>query len=511
MRPLERTLKLGTRDSLLAMAQSRIVTNTLIQRNPGLRIELVPMKTRGDRNRKTPLSEARDTEFFSSELDAALVGGEVDFCVHSLKDLGPRRPDAIIRAAIPERENPRDVIVFRPSVIERLRRGLTIRIGSSSKRRQYNVAAFLRDALPDYGHEPGLEFWPIRGPVDQRLTRIKRDEQDPDALDGIVLALAGLARLWGDAAGRRAIEPLLSTARWLVLPLSACPTAPGQGALAVECRASDESTRTLLNTIHDPDSAALVAAELETVAEIPESERSGLGATALTQEKIGRLMYVRGGDPDNRYMAWQKPPRPENSRAWDGGELLKPVARRSLPVDSSTIEGAAVFVAHWHAVTDKISLRGNTRVWTSGIRSWQQLARRGVWVEGCADNLGFSDILPTLACGVLRLPRLPDWRVLTHSRATQSWHGTGVGQVQATYELKPVVDIGASPELRRRIATATHFFWGSIEQYHRAKQWLPERAHHACGTGKTAQALKETGVTSPHTFPSRKEWLEWLR
>ena len=511
MRPPERFLKLGTRDSLLAMAQSRIVAKALKEKNPGLQIKLVPVTTRGDRNQKTPLSEVRDAEFFSAELDGVLIDGGVDFCVHSLKDLAPCRPDAIVRAAIPERENPRDVIVFRSAVIERLKRGQPIRIGSSSMRRQNNVARFLRDALPKLGPDPNIQFSPIRGPVDKRLARVQQPAEESDALDGVILALAGLARLWRDADGRQAIEPLLVNARWMILPLSQCPAAPGQGALAVECRSSDQQTRKLLKTIHDPESAALVQKELAILADAPESRRSRLGATALAQKTIGTLMYVRGGYHDRDYVDWKRPPRPTESRCWDGGELQKFLTRMPLAIKPAANKPGALFVAHWHAFTDALSISEGMRVWTSGVRSWRELAPRGVWVEGCADNLGFADVLPTLNCSVLQLPALDQWRVLTHRQAIPSWSEIGIGRVQATYSLDPINDFDDSPELRREVSAATHFFWGSFDQYQRVKKWVPEGAHHACGAGKTAQALKGTGLASLQLFPSRKEWQAWLR
>jgi hydroxymethylbilane synthase len=511
MRAPEQTLRLGTRGSLLAIAQSRLVADALMQKSPGLKIELITLETRGDLNQQISLSNVHDPEFFSAELDAALIDARVDLCVHSLKDLGANRPDSIVRAAIPIRENPRDVIVFRPTIIDRLKRGQPVRIGSSSARRQFNVASFLRSALPRFGSAPKLQFMPIRGAVDQRLTRIRKDPDEADALDGVVLAIAGLARLWGDADGQQTIEPLLSGVRWMVLPLSRCPAAPGQGALAVECRRDDRHTRALLRTIHDPVSAALVQKELEVLFALPESQRSAVGATALVKKSIGTLMYVRGGNSDSGRLEWQRPPRPSDPRSWDGGDLRQIVRRNPLAIGARTDDRAAVFVAHWHAITDAVSIADHSRVWVSGVRSWQKLARRGIWVEGCADNLGFADVLPTLSCRVLRLPALQQWLVLTHSKALQNWRGTDVGHVQATYSLDSINDIDDLPDLRKQVAEATHFFWGSIDQYMRVKKWIPDGAHHACGTGKTARALQETGITSLQMFPSRKEWQAWLR
>ena len=89
--------------------------------------------------------------------------------------------------------------------------------------------------------------------MDARLARLHVPRTEPEALDGVVLALAGLARLWNDPAGRAVVEPLLTGVRWMVLPLTKCPAAAGQGVLAVECRAGDEATLDLLRGLHDPD------------------------------------------------------------------------------------------------------------------------------------------------------------------------------------------------------------------------------------------------------------------
>ena len=106
-------LRLGTRGSLLAMAQSRLVASALQRLHPDRPVDVMTVSTRGDRNLGVPLQDVRDPDFFSAELDEALLAGDVDFCVHSLKDLPAVRHAGIVRAALPSRENPRDVIVWR--------------------------------------------------------------------------------------------------------------------------------------------------------------------------------------------------------------------------------------------------------------------------------------------------------------------------------------------------------------------------------------------------------------
>ncbi|MDJ0929229.1 MAG: hydroxymethylbilane synthase [Gammaproteobacteria bacterium] len=498
-------LRLGTRGSLLAVAQSRAVAADLRRAHPQLEIELVRVETRGDIDLQTPLSSVHDAGFFSDSLDQALQRGDVDFVVHSRKDLGATRPSQLACAAMPPRENPRDVIVFRRDIEARLRQALPIRIGSSSVRRQVHVETFLRQHLPDVGEPAALEFHALRGAVDQRLIRIDTDAAATAALDGVVLALAGLARLWRDPDGRAGIADLLAGTRWMVLPLSICPTAPGQGALAIECRRDDAATRALLSKVHDPVSAAAVDAEFATLAPYPADLHGAVSATSVAARNLDQVLFTRGPDDrDASRLQWQRPPRPEGARPWCVGESdsFSSVDPASLPA----LDVGPVFVAHWRAATAGL-LSPHHRIWVSGTTSWRRLAQLGLWVEGCGDHLGFDALRSTLSSEVLQLPALDDWTVLTRAGAETSWTDTGVGQVLGTYVHAPDHDRNAAARVRLR--QATHCFWSSAEQFDRYRALAPADAEHACGNGKTARALRALGI-DPVVFPSRAEWQAWL-
>ena len=477
-------------------------------------IQLAVRETRGDRIQNVSLKQVNDPDFFAAELDAALLNGEVDFCVHSLKDVVGERPAGLITAAIPQRENPRDVILFRPDIVDRLRQEAKLTIGTSSRRRTLNIGEFLPKALPQFGKPARIAFADIRGPVDQRLKRVVTGHQPaPDQLDGVVLALAGLQRLWADPDGRRAIQPLISELRLMVLPLSLCPAAPGQGALAIECRADDQPCRECLSALHDPLTARLVKQELDLVATESPEQRQTFGATAVASNACGTLTWARGrrlsdsGQTEKvKQTIWPAPPRPTAAVGWNGrdwGEL-----GRAWPIPLAVVPASlhAVFVAHWRALPSKLELPATTRVWVSGTASWYRLAQRGIWVEGCGDNLGFHDLVSTLRAGVLQLPALDQWTALTHEAAVPSWKHSGVGQVLASYR----IGIETNPELRQSVGNSTHFYWGSVQQFEALKSWVPVNAHHACGTGKTLQALRLAGLDRVQPFPSREDWQQWL-
>lgn len=256
-------LKLGTRRSLLAWAQSSWVAREIEKLNPGLKVELVGIDTQGDKILDKPLSQIEGKEFFTAELDHALIEGRVDFTVHSMKDLSLDRPPQIKIAAIPARELQHDVIIFHESVIQRLKKGKDIRIGTSSPRRLTLLPTFLEKALPQFSEntKPKIKFVEIRGNVNTRTSRIHESEGSERKLDGVVLAYAGLERLSHDQTAALELWKLLENTKIMVIPIQECPTAPAQGALAIESRKDHPVALDAIKKLHHPPTEAAVQEE----------------------------------------------------------------------------------------------------------------------------------------------------------------------------------------------------------------------------------------------------------
>jgi hydroxymethylbilane synthase len=263
----DRPLRIGTRGSRLALWQADAVAGGL--QSSGTPVEIVIIKTGGDRLQSLPLSETGTKRLFVKEIEDALLGGEIDLAVHSAKDMTAVLPDGLEIAATLPREDPSDALVLPgrhdgdlASALGRLKERPAI--GTSSVRRLAQLVPVI----------PGARFEPIRGNVDTRLRKL--DEGEYDAL---VLASAGLRRLgWAE---RIAVS----------LPLDVCIPAPGQGIVAIEARAGDGRARKALGPVHDAAAAAALAAERAVVAGLGGGCQLPLGAIALL---VGHMLELHG-------------------------------------------------------------------------------------------------------------------------------------------------------------------------------------------------------------------------
>ena len=219
-------LRLGTRGSKLALAQSSLVASWITQKT-GLQVELIIISTKGDQILNKPLAEIGGKGLFTAELEAALHSSEIDFAVHSLKDLPTEDPDGLCIAAIPVRESPLDVLVGKP-----LSRAKAIGTGSLRRGEQLKLLS------------PACEIKGIRGNVDTRLAKLDRGEYD-----AIVLAAAGMQRL---GIARKDASPF---------SIKEMVPAPAQGALGIQCRSDNAFIHSIVATIHDPITASCVQVE----------------------------------------------------------------------------------------------------------------------------------------------------------------------------------------------------------------------------------------------------------
>lgn len=256
------TLKIGTRGSRLALAQSGWVKKKIKEKYPDLDIALISIKTRGDKIIDSPLAKIGGKGLFVKEIEDALIRREIDIAVHSIKDVPAELPEGLHIPIFPEREDPRDALLSEKySGIDDLSSGASV--GTGSLRRSSQLLHM----------RPDLEIIPIRGNVD---TRIKKMESGD--VQAIILAAAGLIRLGFSARIRQ------------VLPSEVCLPAAGQGALGLEVRSDDRMLRTDLSFLnHGPTEIAVRAEraflkELGGGCQVPVAAYCFLDGASLTLE-----------------------------------------------------------------------------------------------------------------------------------------------------------------------------------------------------------------------------------
>jgi hydroxymethylbilane synthase len=259
-------LRIGTRGSPLALAQAELTKAALLAAHPTLKaegVEIVPIKTTGDKVQDRTLSEIGGKGLFTKEIEEALLDGRIDLAVHSMKDMPTFLPDGLTIAAMLEREDPRDVLISPVAdTIESLPKGAVV--GTASLRRQAQVLAL----------RPDLKVQPLRGNVGTRLDKLARGEAA-----ATLLALAGLKRL-----GRvDAATAILSTEQFL--------PAVAQGAIGIEIREGDARIMALVGPIDHVPTTIAVTAERACLAVLDGSCRTPIAAHA---EIFGTALRLRG-------------------------------------------------------------------------------------------------------------------------------------------------------------------------------------------------------------------------
>jgi hydroxymethylbilane synthase len=272
-------LRIGTRGSAMALYQAGLVRDRLraahAELATGNTVEIVPIRTTGDRVQTRLLAEVGGKGLFTKEIEEALLDRRIDLAVHSLKDMETHLPAGLEIGCVLPRDDPRDVVVSRTGAsLGALPRGA--RIGTASLRRRAQLLR-LRD---------DLAILPMRGNVGTRLDKLAAGE-----VDALVLALCGLERLGKTAL---AVE---------IMPPERMLPAVGQGALAIECRSADGEVRHMLARLNDPASAACVAAERAMLAALDGSCRTpiaGLATIAGDRLTLDALLLTPDGNAERR-------------------------------------------------------------------------------------------------------------------------------------------------------------------------------------------------------------------
>ncbi len=498
---------IASRRSDLARIQAVQVGATLSAAHPQVEINYSFHESLGDKNLSDPLWKMPEKGVFTQDFREGLLRGEFDLVVHSWKDLAIEDdPETEIVATLP-RADARDLLLVRRDRWAEVERTGIVSILTSSPRRAHNLDSFLRAALPAKINE--LKFENVRGNVPTRVKKLLAQD-----VDGLIVAKAAIDRLLeaqgsnptvgegtNEFAGtQRDLREALTQCRWMVLPLSANPSAPAQGALAVEIARNRPDMRELFAPLNCADTFSAVISEREILRSYGGGCHQKIGASVL-RRPFGEITFLHGVTDDRQVLVSHvlksskpRPPRASRNEIWpvktsdadwfdrEKIEVPQPAQEHGL-----WIAKADALPGDWHVSAETI-------VWASGVQTWKRLAHRGVWVNGCADSLGEqeSPLIETLTGSD------PDWLKLTHESGYTDGGMPSVG----TYRLTPKSE---SLDLSGK----KYFFWKSGSAFELAlsqNPWLKEMTHF-CGPGNTQRILERNGI-EPHVFLDHQQWLD---
>lgn len=493
---------IASRRSDLARIQAYQVGEALRAAHPQIEINYSFHESLGDKNLNDPLWQMPEKGVFTQDFRAGLLRGDFDLVVHSWKDLAIEDdPETEVVATLP-RADARDLLLVREDRWPQVERTSAMSILTSSPRRAHNLDSFLRTALPV--KLTTLDFVNVRGNVPTRVRKLFESD-----VEGLIVAKAALDRLLEARGGvvvdefetiQRDLRAALSRCRWMVMPLRKNPCAPAQGALAVEISRERADVKELLAPINCPDTFSAVIREREILRSYGGGCHQKIGASVL-RRSFGEITFLRGVTDDGRVLdshslqaTLPRPPKVSRSVFWP----LKPsdagwFGRKAI-ADETSAEPRPLWIVKADALPDDWNVESKQLVWASGVLTWTRLARRGVWVNGCAESLGEheSPRIETLAGSAL------NWLKLTHDDG----YADSEMESRATYRLVPRKQ---SLDLDGK----RYFFWssGSSFEYALSKNlWLKEMTHF-CGPGNTARILERNGV-KPHVFLDHEQWLE---
>lgn len=508
------TYKIGTRGSLLAVTQSTLMKNEL-ERISGEKFELVLIKTQGDQITNKPLWQLEGKDFFTKELDEALLAGEVDLVIHSYKDLGSERPEGIRLAAVTERKFAHDILLIPQKNIEALKNwsGEFV-VGTSSPRRIVNITKNLSHYIPG---SPTIRCETLRGNVNTRIRKLKDGDYH-----AITLALAGIERLATGEKSRTELAELLHGMNYFVMPQSVFPSAASQGALGIEMRADRADDGKLYNIISQLSHARTVE---EVFRERKAFKEYGGGchlAVGIHVKKISDdlFLHVNAGEVDNtriekRWIEGMPLPKiPAGKKLFVGfptnshpGVIADQFLKKIPEVKKVELNNKHVFVTSMYCLE---TLQASSRaegVWAAGAKSARDLAARGFWVNGSADSLGTEDLKAlrtSKALGLIHKNINSEWTVLTHPASVSD-----MGNVVGCYERHKTE---VTKEYEESLKTVGACLWTSYPQYKMFLERFPflKNAEHFCGMGKTWQEFKKSGV-NVHPVANMQDYYELVK
>ena len=495
-------LKILSRKSPLARIQAKLVANEISKSLPKIKIEYIFKSSLGDLDQDTPLDKMPDIGVFTNDIREDLISNKADIAVHSWKDLPIDFEEGTEILGTLQRADMRDMVFFKKFNLDKK----DLSILSSSPRRKKNLSAFLPKAMPLNLDQ--INFKEVRGNIHTRFKKFLDGEED-----GLVVAKAAIDRILHNeieefARDRDELLGMVQELNWMVIPLSENPCAAAQGALAIECRSNDNSTKEIIKSISSFSSMSSIEEERKILQSYGGGCHQKIGSSVEVLE-TGLVKTTKGETEEGRNISKRFFVANKENKTFfsDVSEMnyfpasreeqsfFKRVNLQDAENELPKINNKGIYVSRSNAIGESIKIDDSNIIWTSGVDTWISLAMKGFWVNGTSDSLGeknspgenpFKDM---------------DWLKVSHADAENRDI-----DIIATYKLEPL-------ELKKRMQSCEYFYWMSASSFKLAIDTFPEilTKKHSCGLGNTYDFIN--GMIPENTFPclNYDSWLEQIK
>lgn len=483
-------LLIGARTSDLARVQAYSVAKALKNVEENLEIEFLFKKSLGDINLEDPLWKMPEKGVFTQDLSRDLLDGKCDMVVHSWKDLPVELPVGTHLAATLARADRRDLFLIKKEAFSEIHQSRELRVLSSSPRRSHNLSPFFKAYLPFVLDD--VSFFDVRGNVPTRIRKLMEAEDK----HGLIVAKAALDRLLGAERSefhemQSELRSMLSQLEFCVLPVSCDPPAAAQGALAIEVRDGNVFLDALLKKISCEATAREASREREILSAHGGGCHQKIGVF-VKQTPFGRIEMTCGQRHDGLCLDKQEFVSKRGTEALRGKKLWvssdHTLWERVLLEIPAVPRDADLWITK-NVGLDRVLQASPRLIWTAGLKTWRDLAKRGVWVHGSSESFGEGAGWENLS---ELLGDTPEWYKVGHSECVE----TSKKNI-FTYELKNF-------ELPKDILDFDLFYWASASAFFAAMQKEPslKNKEHACGMGHTATELSKALGEKLWVFPS---------
>ena len=470
-------IRVLSRKSDLAVIQAYEFGNYFKTKFPEIEINYITKSTSGDKDLTTPLSEMPSEGVFTNDLRNELINNKCDLIVHSWKDLPIEVGDKTKISLTLKRSDKRDILFIKKN---KLHRDTSINILCSSPRRKYNIENFIRNYLPKKYNK--INFKNIRGNIPTRFKKFINDSEN----EGFIVAKAAIDRILLNQIPKfqelkKELKNYINQCFWTIVPLSINPCSPGQGALAIETRTEDIDLNSILakiNFIKDFDN---VESERKILKEYGGGCHQKIGVSYINHSH-GTVVSKRGEDEyGNHFEDWFLKDNKKNEVVLNSEKEIYPeklnnykIFERKQIIESSNIicnlKNKCIFISRISALPNEAKINSENIVWSSGLKTWKQLASKGIWVNGTSDGLGedFENDISALTNF--------SWIKLTHKDAPISKINNRI----ITYYLEKL-------EFEINIDEKKHFYWMSSSAFKYTLEKYPKlkEKYHYCGPGNT--------------------------